>query len=150
MKTRILKDSTGKLIKVGDFVSLAGNMTADDSMGWLPNGWTFQDDDIYEVIFDTRINKLSLKLPVKPDSEYNVKFMNHAVSLLYSKSVVICDKPDNYQSFFNNALKDSRTPPETKPDPLFDMMRAIVAKAAAKKVDKELPLTAQAFYLYIL
>lgn len=89
-----LLDRSGVEIKVGDFVSLDGNMTADDSMGSLPNGWTFDEDDIYEVYFDDRIGKLSLKLGVEPDSAYNAKYMSHAVSLLYSGDVKIVKQPD--------------------------------------------------------
>jgi hypothetical protein len=84
-----LLDKNGKMIQGGDFVSLDGNMTADNSLGSLPNGWTFDEDDIYEVYWDERISKWSLKLDVEPDSAYNVKYMNHAVSLLHSGDVEI-------------------------------------------------------------
>lgn len=84
-----LVDKHGIEIKAGDFVSLDGNMTADDSLGDLPNGWTFDETDVYEVYFDERISKYSLKLRVEPDSPYNVKFMNHAVGLLHSGQVEI-------------------------------------------------------------
>lgn len=84
-----LKDKHGVEIQVGDFVSLDGNMTADDSMGVLPNGWTFDESDIYEVYFDDRIQEYSLKLGVEPDSDYNCKYMSHAVSLLHSGDVEI-------------------------------------------------------------
>lgn len=93
MKDTKLKDKEGKAIFNGNFVSLDGNITADDSMGVLPNGWTFGEKDVYEVYFDERINKWSLKLGVEPDSLYNVKYMNHAVSLLHNGSVTIVDKP---------------------------------------------------------
>ena len=83
MKT--LKDIDGNEIKVGDFVSLDGNITADDSFGLLPNGWTFEESDVYEVYLDERIGKLSLKLDVNPDTPYNVKYMNHAVGLLHGE-----------------------------------------------------------------
>ena len=84
-----LKDRNGINIKVGDFVSLDGNMTADDSMGVLPNGWTFDETDVYEVYFDERIGKYSLKLGVEPDTAYNCKYMSHAVSLLHSGDVEV-------------------------------------------------------------
>jgi len=79
-----LKDINGVAIKDGDWVSLDGNMTADDSMGSLPNGWNFEEDDVYQVYFDETINNWSLRLNVKPDTPYNVKYMNHAVGLLHS------------------------------------------------------------------
>jgi hypothetical protein len=52
MKETGLKDKNGAMIHEGNFVSLDGNITADDSMGFLPNGWTFDEDDVYEVYFD--------------------------------------------------------------------------------------------------
>lgn len=84
-----LKDRNGEMIKDGDWVSLDGNMTADNSMGFLPNGWTFDEEDIYQVYFDETIKNWSLKLDVKPDTAYNVKYMNHAVGLLHDESTTI-------------------------------------------------------------
>jgi hypothetical protein len=86
-----LKDKNGKAIKEGCMVSLNGNMTADDSLGELPNGWVFDEEDVYEVYFDERISNWSLKLGVEPDSEYNCKYMSHAVSLLHDGSVEVVD-----------------------------------------------------------
>ena len=86
-----LNDKNGMEISEGDFVSLAGNMTSDNSMGLLPNGWVFEEDDIYEVYFDERIQNWSLRLNTNPDSEYNVKYMNHAVGLLHSGDVLITE-----------------------------------------------------------
>ena len=85
-------DRNGIEIKDGDFVSLDGNITSDDSLGYLPNGWIFDESDVYEVFFDERINEWSLKMNVEPDSPYNIKYLNHAVSLLHSGDVEISSK----------------------------------------------------------
>ena len=95
MKLTGLLDKNGVEIKAGDFVSLAGNMTTDDSLGTLPNGWFFEEDDVYEVYWDDRISKWSLKLNVEPDSPYNCKYMSHAVSLLHSEDVEIVPRPED-------------------------------------------------------
>ena len=83
------KDRNGDMISDGDYVSLDGNMTSDNSMDFLPNGWVFDKDDIYQVYFDERIQDWSLKLDVEPDTAENVKYMNHAVSLLHDGQVTI-------------------------------------------------------------
>ena len=82
-----LVDKNGVKINEGDLVSLEGNITTDNTLGHLPNGWTFDENDIYEVYFDNRINNWSLKLGVEPDSDYNRKYMNHAVFLLHNGHV---------------------------------------------------------------
>lgn len=92
MRTGI-KDRNGREIHNGDMVSLAGNMTADDSMGYLPNGWVFDEYDVYEVYFDPRIDKWSLKLGCEPDTDYNRKYMSHAVRLLHDGAVEVVDEP---------------------------------------------------------
>lgn len=89
---KTLYDINGRIIKSGCLVSLDGNMTADNSMGDLPNGWIFDDKDVYEVFFDHTINALSLKLGCKPDSRYNIKYMNHAVSLLHGGKTRLISK----------------------------------------------------------
>jgi len=86
-----MKDANGVEIKAGHWVSLDGNMTSDDSLGLLPNGWVFDESDVYEVYFDERINALSLKLRVEPDSDENIKYMNHAVSLLHGGDVKVVE-----------------------------------------------------------
>jgi len=70
MKETGLKDKQGAMIYEGNFVSLDGNITADNSMGILPNGWVFDQDDIYEVYFDETILKWSLKFDVRNIFEF--------------------------------------------------------------------------------
>lgn len=81
-----LLDCDGSMIRDGDMVSLGGNVTADDSTGVLPNGWTFDESDVYQVRFDHTISQWSLDLGCEPDSAYNAKYMNHATSLLHGES----------------------------------------------------------------
>ena len=89
-----LKDRNGKEIYDGDMVSLDGNITADNSMGELPNGWCWEEDDIYKVYFDTRIDTWSLKLSVEPDCDYNRKYMDHAINLLHDGNCVVVEKKE--------------------------------------------------------
>lgn len=88
-----LLDKNGDEIHVGDMVSLDGNMTADDSLGCLPNGWTFDEADVYEVIIDPKIgkHKYGLKTGVEPDTPENRKYMNHALGLLHGGNVAIVE-----------------------------------------------------------
>jgi len=98
-----VKDRNGIEIAEGDWVSLDGNITADDSLGFLPNGWTFGEADVYEVVWDDRIKdkwgdkKWSLDLGCAPDTAYDTKYMNHAVGLLHSGDVTIVPKPEDAQ-----------------------------------------------------
>lgn len=92
MKNTGLLDRNGREIMNGDFVSLDGNMTADDSLAPLPNGWVFDEDDVYQVYWDDRIDHWSLRLGVEPDNLYNMKYMDHAVSLLHDGLVVVVDR----------------------------------------------------------
>jgi len=68
-------------------------MTADDSLGQLPNGWHFGEADVYEVYYDARIDNWSLKLGVEPDSPYNRKYMNHALGIMHDGESEIVPKP---------------------------------------------------------
>ncbi|MEM7756578.1 MAG: hypothetical protein AAF298_00400 [Cyanobacteria bacterium P01_A01_bin.40] len=89
-KTGLL-DKNGIEIVEGDKVSLAGNMTTDDSLGFLPNGWSFDDKDVYEVFFDESVQNWSLRLGIVLDNNYNIKYANHAVSLLHNERVEIVE-----------------------------------------------------------
>ena len=89
-----LKDVDGEPIRAGDQVSLAGIITADNSLGALPNGWWFEDDDVYEVYWDERIPNWSLAMGVEPDSAYNVKYLNHALTSLHNGNArLVRDEP---------------------------------------------------------
>jgi len=87
-KTRLI-DRNGVEICECDRVSLDGNVTADDSLGELPNGWFFDETDVYQVYWDERINNWSLRLGVEPDSPLNRKYMDHAVGLLHDGHVTV-------------------------------------------------------------
>lgn len=87
-----INDRNNIEIQCGDYVSLDGNLTADNSLGHLPNGWSFDKDDVYEVFFDETIKQWSLKLGCEPDTDYNIKYMNHAVTLLHQGDVTIVVK----------------------------------------------------------
>ena len=86
LETKI-KDIDGLIIFDGDMVSLDGNMTADNSLGWLPNGWIFNKEDVYQVRFDLNIDHWSLDLDTDPNTAYNRKYINHATSLLHDNRV---------------------------------------------------------------
>lgn len=87
-----LFDREGTEIENGDHVGLDG-ITADNSMGELPNGWNFsQEEDIFEVYFDERIKNWSLKLGCEPDTPYNIKYMNHAVGMLHCGDCIVVAK----------------------------------------------------------
>ena len=87
-----IKDKKGVIICDGDYVSLEGNITADDSSGNFPNGWVFDEEDVYKVYWDERINNWSLDLGIEPNSDYNCKYMSHAINLLHKGKVEIKNK----------------------------------------------------------
>lgn len=78
-----LVDSEGRPIHCGDWVAIDA-ITADDSMGHLPNGFMFDaDEDVYQVWWDDRCEAWGLKLDVEPDTDYNRKYTNHAYGCLH-------------------------------------------------------------------
>ena len=87
----LIRDRNGILIRDNDRVSLAWNITADDSFWILPNWWSFDKEDIYRVFFDHRISAWSLDMwdDVQPDTPYNRKYINHAIDVLHSGNVTI-------------------------------------------------------------
>ncbi len=88
METGIL-DRNGDMIMDGDIVSLDGNITSDNSMGDLPNGYLFDEKDVFQVYYDDRVKAWSLNMGMQPDSRENCHYMSHAVSLLHDSSVTI-------------------------------------------------------------
>jgi hypothetical protein len=70
-------------------------MTTDDSMGILPNGWIFEEDDVYQVFWDETISHWSLRVPdIDFKDPYDCKYMNHAVGLLHDGAVTVCPRPE--------------------------------------------------------
>ena len=47
-----LHDKDGKEIWEGDIVSFDGNMTADNTMGFEPNGYIFDETSLHEVVWN--------------------------------------------------------------------------------------------------
>ncbi|MDR3551208.1 MAG: hypothetical protein P4L31_07385 [Candidatus Babeliales bacterium] len=84
-----LVDRNNEPVKNGDKVSLDGLMTADNSMGDLPNGFIFGEEDIFEVYYDEKIKNWSLKMGIEPNTPYNVKLLNHALGLFHDGQTLI-------------------------------------------------------------
>ena len=82
MKTGFF-DKHGTEIQSGDYVCLGHTMTTDDSISFLPNGWYFDAEDVYEVYYDQRVSNWSLKLGVEPDSDDDREYISHAVSIMH-------------------------------------------------------------------
>ena len=86
-----LCDADGQPIYDGGYISLDGQITNDDSMGLLPNGWVFTEEDVYQVRYDAIINNWVLDLPVNPDSDYNRKYLSHACCLLHNSNCLLVE-----------------------------------------------------------
>ena len=90
-----LFDRNGHEICVGDYVSIGGNITADDSMGPLPNGWTFWDDEFFQVVYDDFLKTWSLSFDLEPDSPLNAKYIHHALALLHNGCAELVNEEGN-------------------------------------------------------
>lgn len=117
MQYTCLLDKNGKEIYEGDIVSLNGNISADNSMGILPNGWDFDEDDIYEVVWDAARTGYKLQMNEVPGKEvqeefgqyakaYMQKYLSHARGLLLQgNSEVIGNVFENPELLPNNPSK---------------------------------------------
>ena len=89
-------DSTRRPIYGNDLVSLEGGLTADNSCGPLPNGWSVGLYGVYRVYYERRLCVWGLAMGLDPDDPvdgpFNRKFMNHAWGLLHRGHVrVVAD-----------------------------------------------------------
>jgi uncharacterized phage protein (TIGR01671 family) len=66
-----LKDKNGTKIYEGDILSFDGNMTADNSLGFEPNGYIYDENSIHYVVWN---NKMSGFEPNFEDEENKYKF----------------------------------------------------------------------------
>ena len=94
-----LQDKHGNEIREGDWISLDGNITADDTFGLLPNGYVFNEEHVYQVFWDKDAvygkGCWGLRTEEKPDSDENKKYLNHVYTLLHRGRGEIVDPPDH-------------------------------------------------------